>query len=280
MEPTPEQILDAAKASGYLMEQEVATTLGGLGFGVQTNRPFKDPDEGKSRELDVHAWKTTDVGQLSVSLELACECKNNQNPLVFLTRKMADHDRVISPYHVFFPRDVYERDWTSPEGQPGYQQLAGFRFFDLAADHYWFSSDEKAVQFFKVVRENKGWKANHDGIHDSLLLPLAKAIVARRAELGDIARFSNDVVVVVVPMVVTACEQHVIATDSGDLTPRRVGHVTLARSLRSATVEGTFLFEFVSKSHLAGVINEKILPFAALLPDRLKGCKLRGRRPR
>ncbi len=54
-QPTDTEILAAIRESGYLMEQEVASVLEGLGFHVQTNRAFEDVDEGKSRELDVAA---------------------------------------------------------------------------------------------------------------------------------------------------------------------------------------------------------------------------------
>ena len=60
--PRSNDIIDALKQSGYLMEQEVATQLETLSFHVWTNWAFEDSDEGKSREIDVRAikrWLTT-----------------------------------------------------------------------------------------------------------------------------------------------------------------------------------------------------------------------------
>ncbi|HZQ90365.1 MAG TPA: hypothetical protein VFA60_01075 [Terriglobales bacterium] len=54
-QPTAEDIVAAIKASGYLIEQEVATILEKLGFHVQTNRAYQDVEESKSREIDVWA---------------------------------------------------------------------------------------------------------------------------------------------------------------------------------------------------------------------------------
>ena len=55
--PGPDEIIQALKKSGYLMEQVVATQLENLDFHVHTNWAFRDPDEGKSREVDVRAFK-------------------------------------------------------------------------------------------------------------------------------------------------------------------------------------------------------------------------------
>ena len=54
-QPTREEIAQAVKDSGYLMEQELGSELEALGFVVQTNYPYKDLDEAKSREIDVFA---------------------------------------------------------------------------------------------------------------------------------------------------------------------------------------------------------------------------------
>src|SRR4051794_34728823 len=56
-EPSTDEIMAAIRDSGYLMEQEVATQLEGCGLHVRTNVAFEDPDEGKSREIDVAARK-------------------------------------------------------------------------------------------------------------------------------------------------------------------------------------------------------------------------------
>lgn len=55
--PSNEEIMDAIEQSGYLLEQHVATQLESLNFYVKTNIAFEDPDEGKSREIDVSAVK-------------------------------------------------------------------------------------------------------------------------------------------------------------------------------------------------------------------------------
>src|SRR3954449_9449103 len=83
-EPTREEILAAIRASGYLLEQEVAQRLEGIGFHSTTNRAWEDPDVGQSRELDIWARRLipiTGYPEAAVQLELLCECKNNSYPV-------------------------------------------------------------------------------------------------------------------------------------------------------------------------------------------------------
>src|SRR5256885_17075425 len=109
--PAAEDILHALRASGYLMEQQVATQLERLEFHVVTNRAYEDPDEGKSREMDV--WASKDAGRhrpsaevpgITVDVELICECKNNQDtPFVFLGRPQNPAGPDPEPQEYQFP---------------------------------------------------------------------------------------------------------------------------------------------------------------------------------
>ena len=56
--PTKQEIADALAASGFLMEQEVATALEGIGFHAETGRAYTDPDEGKQHYV---SWGKTDA---------------------------------------------------------------------------------------------------------------------------------------------------------------------------------------------------------------------------
>jgi hypothetical protein len=98
--PTNEQILEAIEQSGYLLEQHVATRLEALDFYVRTNVAFEDPDEGKSREIDVSAFKRVahnETAKVSAFVDLIVECKNASNPLVFIARSKNEGDLGASP---------------------------------------------------------------------------------------------------------------------------------------------------------------------------------------
>lgn len=114
--PSEEEIMAAIEASGYLMEQEVATQLERRGLHVRTNVAFEDSEEGKSREIDVTAItrvavdETEKVGAL---VELLVECKNTANPFVFIARPKNEADRRRS---LSFPTNTRcRRTWVADE---------------------------------------------------------------------------------------------------------------------------------------------------------------------
>ena len=94
-EPSLDEIMAAIEESGYFMEQHVATQLERLGFQVTTNFAVEDPDEGKSREMDVRAVKRVAVAEqekIAAFVELIVECKNTSNPFVFIARPKNERD--------------------------------------------------------------------------------------------------------------------------------------------------------------------------------------------
>lgn len=75
--PTSDDILRAMKATGLLMEQRVATCVESLGFRTWTGYPFADPEESKSRKIDVRGYRqfriedTTTTGKPKTKLDIA-----------------------------------------------------------------------------------------------------------------------------------------------------------------------------------------------------------------
>ena len=106
-------MLAALDSAGHLLEQQVATQLADLGYSVSTNRAFTDADEGKSRELDVYAYKELlrrDDKRLRVALYLLVECKNTAAPLAFLTRPVPGLRR--PPEEVLFTLHSREEEYV------------------------------------------------------------------------------------------------------------------------------------------------------------------------
>ncbi len=261
--PTIEDIIQAVNASGYLMEQQVATTLESLGYVTKTSFPFRDPDEDKSREIDVRAYlRSVNDEQKKVSLfsDLYCECKNNENPFVFIKRDKNEHDNLFfKPCHFLFP-------WEHcgiPE--PHVSRPHRFIKFGFNRSHYYYTEPSKAVQFCKIVRKNKGWAANHDGIYDSMFYPLAKAIVAATNESYLTRKPSQGSdwkhVHLYFPVVVLNSEIYEINSSETPPIPRSVSHVSFIRELRSKHVSGQFLVDFVTRNGLIDLVETRIKPF-------------------
>jgi hypothetical protein len=156
--PTNEEIMDAIAQSGYLMEQHVATQLEALKFHVQTNIAFEDPDEGKSREIDVSAIKRVaenETAKVSAFVELVVECKNSSNPLVFITRSKNESDRNASPEQFRYPM-TYQMKKDLGGGRGLYRELNGFFHLGFDKIHYRHRQPAKAVQFCRIDRKAAG----------------------------------------------------------------------------------------------------------------------------
>jgi hypothetical protein len=253
--PTEADVLSAVTRSGYLLDQEVATVLEDLGFHVQTSWPFEDPDEGESRELDVWAIRRfIDNGQPQLFVELFCECKSGEDrPFVFLTRRKGLIDQDVCPVHYIFPHEIYQQG--HPNG--GWTEIAAFKYFDVAKYHYWFKADQKAVQLAKIVRNKKEWEAQHDGLYNAILMPLAKAASHRAKMIREWCPLT-----LCFPIVVLKSPLYLIDSARKPLQVERVPHVSFFRRLDSSTVKGTYIVDFVTLDGLAEFIKQKVVPFA------------------
>ena len=277
--PTDQQILGALECSGFLFEQEVATTLESSGFHVETSWAYLDPDMEKSREIDLRAVKNVlndeQLG-LQVFVELLVECKNSDSPLVFLERPKNKRElEAPQPREYVFPRKTYQHSL----GANSYREVPAFIHLDLAGSHYYFRDDRKATQFSKIVRKDSEWVANHEGIYDSLFLPLAKALEARRKTVPTPSQQDKwRTVWLFFPVVVLRDNLMTLdASRSGrELKPR--GRVTFVRNLDSDALKGDYLVDFVTYQYLSSYIANDIIRFADSVASlgRDKPSLLRG----
>lgn len=252
--PTEADVLEAVGKSGYLLDQEVATVLEDLGFHVQTSWPFEDPDAGESRELDVWAIRRIiHDPPLQLFLELFCECKSGEErPFVFLSRRKGQIDQSVCPAHYVFPHDIYEEPMPN-----GSREVKAFAYFDAAQHHHWCRDSKKAVQFAKIVRNRNQWEAQHDGIYNAILMPLAKALAHRKAVL----RSQNNPLHLCFPVVVLKSPIYLIDTAQKPLRAERVPHVSFFRRLDSSTVKGEYIVDFVTLDGLADFLKTKVIPY-------------------
>lgn len=89
---TKDDLLEAIKRSGYLLESEIANSLAKLGFFVESNQVIEDPITGKSREIDLTAEyydrdnRNGIEHRACAKVNFVFEIKNNIYPLVLMTR--------------------------------------------------------------------------------------------------------------------------------------------------------------------------------------------------
>jgi hypothetical protein len=92
--PAPTNKITSADArnallrSGYLLESRVANKLRSLGYYVQANDIYPDPETGKAREYDLSAIHAVKAGPNDFDylfLVPLIECVNNPQPIAFIT---------------------------------------------------------------------------------------------------------------------------------------------------------------------------------------------------
>jgi hypothetical protein len=280
--PTEEEIVAALVASGFLMEQEVATAVEDAGFHAATGRAYTDPEEGTSRELDVFGFLRTthdEVRRRAVHVQLLCECKNTSNPFVFLTRRKTPGDlRRVPAEHLFPMREVA----VSRGG--GTQYVPPFHELGLGASHYRFQQPLKAVQIVRLDHGKGRWAADNTSVFTSLVYPLAKAVRAfqsnhtfLRLAPGNVTTHQEwATATLTFPMVVVRSPLWVVDVHRDPIVPERVPYVSLERELKSKTISGNFAIDFVQQPHLGDFLTANVRPFAeaverALWPDAKTG---------
>lgn len=109
------EIRSAIDRSGYVLELRISPLFEDAGFIVDSSAQFEDQDTGKSREIDLHAWafdfhNERDHPDQSLTLhdkiftDIIVECKSNDLPLVFFTRRAQNPEM-----GGFFSMEIHQR---------------------------------------------------------------------------------------------------------------------------------------------------------------------------
>ncbi|WP_145980392.1 hypothetical protein [Pseudomonas lurida] len=266
--PTNEQILTALEKSGFLFEQEIATIFEEDGFHVETSWPYLDLDTKKSREIDLRAVKTylhDEKNKIQIFAEILVECKDSSSPFVFLERpKNKRETTTFRPKEYIFPCKTYRENLSANS----YREIPAFTHLGLASSHYYFKSPNKTTQFSKVVRKGSDWVANHEGIYDSLFLPVAKAVDARLKSLpSSKATGEWRIVWLVFPVVVLRDHLMTLTMNGQDKVLKEQGRVTFVRNLDSETLKGDYVVDFVTSHYLQNYLSNDIGTFASAIVD-------------
>ncbi|MCY3680073.1 MAG: hypothetical protein OXH16_01655 [Gemmatimonadetes bacterium] len=269
--PNSEDIINALKRSGYLMEQEVATQLEALNFQVRTNMAFEDIEEKKSREIDVRAIKRVahnEEKKLSAFVEIIAECKNSMNPFVFIGRPKNQTDNQHPPQELVFPIAKYkeQKDFS----KNGFQIRTKDAFFHLGFDkvHPDYTSEMKAVQFCRIDRKGSSWHANHGGLYNSIFYPMAKALTAQKREI-----FRNNqssewrYFWLFVPIVIISGNILYVDSIATDPVLQKRNDITFKREIKSGKLDGIYTITFVCQKQLEQFISDRLEPLVTRMVD-------------
>lgn len=269
--PNSEEIIDALRKSGYLMEQEVASQLEALDFYVFPNQAYEDFEEGKSREIDVVARKRvahSEESKLSAFIEILAECKNSTNPFVFVGRPKNQVDNSRVPQELVFPLESYEAQEES--GTVGRRTHYKSPFFHLGFNelHHDYAKDMKAVQFCRIYRKGKNWQANHGGLYDSIFYPMAKAVTSSKQTQLSFNRSPDwRCFWFIFPMVIVSGDIYYVDSTKHRPAPESRGHVTFKRQIQSEKLNGIFAVEFVRQDQIEAFVSECLNPLASKAAD-------------
>jgi hypothetical protein len=274
-EPAPDEILEALNRTGFLLEQEVASALQGLGLEVNTGVAYQDPDEGKSREIDVLASSLAHIDPenfILVTYEMICECKNTQWPFVLIGRPRTIDEDDEEPVEYLFPIPKFAVALSDTSDPKRYVLSPTFTILKLHAEHYYFKSPVKAVQVVRMYLKSGKWQADNEGVFDSLIYPLAKALLARKKQLSTAAPprpGQPSFVSLYFPTVITSGKLYFLDATKQDPMPEEVSHVTLLREIRTQNTSGHFRIDFITREGIEHFVQNKIKPFVNAVVQRV-----------
>jgi hypothetical protein len=266
--PDDDEVVEALRQSGHLLEQEIAAGLETVGFATETNRAFADPEEGKSRELDVWATRTLyedDERQLRVFIQLLIECKSSRAPFVVLTRPLGKGYRRSPPQELSFPVPEYHTNVTNAAGR-SYRVVPAFFYLELDQQYWPWTDGRRGVAIIRLDRQKDKWAADNTGIFDSLVYPLAKAMLAFRNHFNPTGRATPvpghwKYVGLFLPVVVLDSRLYVVDGSSNAPQVEVVQHVRVQRELRTKHLQGLFGIDVVHRDYLLDWVSRVVVPF-------------------
>lgn len=282
--PTPKEVLSAVQETGFLLEQDVATKLDRLGLHSRVSAAYQDPDEGKSREIDVYAELETfrdATNRTSFGVDVIVECKKTAAPFVVVGRG------TIAP-----ARDTNSR-WNPPEadfwvgrefsspvpggGGSSYRtspwKWLGFPELPGSLDREEFVGS----QLLRMDRTHGAWKATNNQIFDSVVVPMSKALKAfqqRNPHQSGGRVFNKQLdwahASVSFPVLVTTAELFQIDADLHPYSAQHVPWTFVAREIRTRAFNDVLTMAVVNYESLDEFVTSRVLAFGNAAAEILR----------
>lgn len=258
-----QEMEEALRRSGYLLEQRVFSLLDERGYYVEANTAYPDDITGKSRELDINALWCYDVGADDILCSaFLCSCVNNSQPLAFFTYDspipLMHHETLKMsglPVRVRVGDDV-----------PQFVSLAEF----LHLDRYHHYCEPRMCTQYCSFAQKKGkqqsqkpeWMATHVDEHFESMNALA---VATEAEIGShyegwkipVPHIGNDMNInVYYPLLVLQGELFDVQVSDAELNVERADHVLFRHAYHSAQRRAEYFVDVVAESYLPSYLDQ------------------------
>jgi hypothetical protein len=278
--PSPDEVVDAVRRAGWLLEHQTTDALEAAGFHPVMGYAYEDPQEpGASREVDVagyHRFLTNEKMHLTVSARVIAECKQSAMPYVVVARPMPEWRRRRQPTeHVLRFRTIETGRVDIGGGSTQIKSEPAWTWLGL--DKLPGSPSQDPLRGVHLVRldRRKTWEAENSAIFTSLVYPLAKALKSfqngmESSERGPGNPVSKNLpaqVVLHFPVVVTSAPVYVIDATQGTPTAVEVEWASATRQLASKSLKGDFTIDIVSSQHLPKYLDERVSRFAQGVAD-------------
>ncbi len=267
---TLEQLEQAVKISGYLLQRVVAEQLLD-DFHVTEEWGYNDRETKEHRALDVFAFYMIEESQaLRVSVALLIECKRAELPYVFF--------RTAAPRVPFdFPTIVSLRgkDLELHKAGIGSRSVSGTQFLKLHNFEFVASGPPICSAFARAERKGKELDLSGTVPFNQVMLPLLSALqhfVEGQKEIGSTER---------VPSCMTLCicvlDASMVCVGGSPESPQ-LELCPWVRVIRQEAAMGRqwvttrhYVVDFVHRSFLNSFIREHLLRFAKAFAERAVG---------
>jgi hypothetical protein len=281
--PTSQQIIEAVRNAGWLLEQDSARLLEHHGLNTLMGWAYADPDDpSTSREMDVHGYRqyfASDELNLVVSARVLIECKQSANPYVLIGRELPEDRRHAQPTeHVLRYQRLISGSTPLGNGTSRIDSVAAWSHLGLDALPGSPSLNPfRATQMTRLDR-GKTWTADNRGIFTSLMYPLAKALRAAQKNIPTTSMPSESPprdpdfrqVALHFPVVVTSAPLYVIDAKNEHMEPKLADWVTMTRQLKTTNLTGVFNVDVVTYSALGAYLTSQVVGFATAVAEQVK----------
>jgi hypothetical protein len=276
LSPSASDVIAALSRTGFILEYRVAQKLRRAGFETSINHAYPDPENGKSREIDVLATIEKEIRRqpvdINVYMDLVIECKNSLNPFVLIgergqDRIYPDESVILSfdPFRLGFPEKKYRRVFHELK----LASLPGSRRREDFMGH----------QLVRMNRQNGSWKADNTSIYDSILYPLAKAWQFRikehipddaEAKKFNIEQWDFPYLSYTLPVIVTAGPVLAVDASSDEPVVDEVAWTSLKREFRSSDLSIVLRADILQFEHFDQFLESRALSIFRAAEETLR----------
>lgn len=269
--PSKKEILFTLEKSGYLLEQSLAPIFEEYGYVTDTNYHFLDPDEGKSREMDIRGYTIKKISRRwfshSLSIYLIVSCKTNSEPLIFFSRQP------------ILPAEYFGGEFFmlgNPNKIPGREKepIDIQDFINIKKFHHFYKISKISSQFCAVGYVNKQVEIKHLD-YTSEIIPLIKALDFEIKQTQE-KEVNNELVNYHVFYPIWIVSGMLYACNTGKdrkIKLKKTNHVSYLQTYNSTTLKGEFRIDVIQENYLRKflrVIDNETDEIAKRLNHKLK----------